>query len=112
MSEPADDALVARALAQEHARIRGWLHDGALQVLEYLAGGGFGGGASAEETMALAARAALELRHQLERLGAEESSDLLDGLRGVVADARVFAEHDIELVVGPIDSALERAASG
>src|SRR4051794_9250855 len=72
------DAAARDALAAEQARIRGWLHDSTVQTLEYLAGGGFGESASAEEMMHLAARAGAELREQLERLGAPESSDLVE----------------------------------
>jgi signal transduction histidine kinase len=81
-------------------------------MLEYLAGGGFGADASAEEMMRLAARAGTELRDGLERLGAAHDCDLFEGLHRVIADARTFAEHEIEFAVGPIDATLGRAASG
>jgi signal transduction histidine kinase len=90
--------------AHEHDRIRAWLHDGPLQALDYIAAGGYGAGADPSDLLALAARAANDLRDFIEHLGdVPETVPLAEGLRGVVAEARLFAQHQIELVIGPCD---------
>lgn len=107
-AESSDD-LVARAVALERERVRNWLHDTTLQTLEYIAGGGYGEHADPSELMKVAARGATELRSSIERLGEEQGLDLSAALARVVADARLFASHGIELVVGSTDATVGRS---
>ena len=84
---------------------RAWLHDTVLQVLEYLATGGYGSCTDAERLMQVAARAADDLREVI------DGSELLDvpapfadALRSVVEEARELSGMDVRLELsGPVD---------
>ena len=69
---------------------RAWLHDGTLQVLEYIAAGGYHDEPDAEHLREVAARAADELRGALEG-DRRRTGDLVTALADVVASAQVLA---------------------
>lgn len=84
---------------------RAWLHDTVLQVLEYLATGGFGSCTDAQRLMQVAARAADDLR---EVIDGSELTDIptsfVDGLSTVVEEARELSGIDVRLeLTGPVD---------
>lgn len=96
---------------QELDVLRQRLHDTTLQTLEYISNAGMlGEGADLERVMRLAAREATELRYLLEGVIGDDPKTLAATLRGVVADAGTFADHRIELALGPMDASLERLA--
>jgi two-component sensor histidine kinase len=91
----------AEQLAREDERewVRGHLHDTALQILEFIAGDGFGTGLCAEQISHLAGGAARDLRRWTdadERAGAK----LLPALEEVTAQAPL--DPPARLVVGPL----------
>jgi len=93
---------------QELEVLRRRLHDTTLQTLEYIANAGtLGAGADLERVMRLAAREATELRYLLEGVVDDDPKGLATTLRSVVDDAMAFAEHDIQLALGPMDSSLD-----
>jgi len=93
---------------QEVDVLRRRLHDTTLQTLEYIANAGMlGTGADLERVMRLAAREATELRYLLEGIIADDPKTLAETLRSVVADAASFADHRIELALGPMDDSLD-----
>jgi signal transduction histidine kinase len=84
------------------------LHDTTLQVLEYIARGGeFDPDTFCREVKLLAAREATALRDHLEGRGDDEASPLEATLRAIVAEARTLADHEIQLIVGPLDDPLD-----
>ena len=89
--------------------LRRRLHDTTLQTLEYIANAGtLGAGADLERVMRLAAREATDLRYLLEGVVGDDPKSLAETLRCVVADAGVYADHRIELALGPTDDSLDR----
>lgn len=93
------DADVQRAREDEREWVRGHLHDTALQILEFIAGDGFGTGLTATKIANLAGGAAHDLRSWIG--GAEEpaDADLLPELELVTAEAQTF-DPSVQLVVG------------
>lgn len=91
----------------EHLDLRSWLHDHTLQVLEYIANGHTDTTAPSSECRQLAASAARELRDRLARLTTDDAAQgLEDALRTAVSEAQLFAGHEIELVIGPLDGSV------
>lgn len=89
--------------------LRRRLHDTTLQTLEYIANAGtLGAGADLERVMRLAAREATDLRYLLEGVVSDDPKSLAETLRCVVADASAYADHRIELALGPTDDSLDR----
>ena len=87
--------------------LRRRLHDTTLQTLEYIANAGMlGAGADLERVMRLAAREATDLRYLLEGVIGDDPKTLAGTLRCVVDDAAAFADHRIELALGPLDGSL------
>ena len=83
---PADDAA-----AQAHDEcewVRGHLHDTALQILEFIAGDGFGTGLSAAKISHLAGGAARDLRTWIDRADTRAAGQLLPELQQVAEEAR------------------------
>ncbi len=84
---------------------RAWLHDTVLQVLEYLATGGYGSCTDPQRLMEVAARAADDLREVI------DGSELLDvpapfadAIRFVVEEAREISDIDVQLQLnGPVE---------
>ena len=104
-----DRQVEASPPADELDVLRRRLHDTTLQTLEYIAAAGtLGAGADLERVMRLAAREATDLRYLLEGVVADDPKSLAETLRGVVADAAAYADHRIELALGPMDDSLDR----
>ena len=103
----ADDDVVSLDPAVEAARederewVRGHLHDTALQILEFIAGDGFGTGLSASKISRLAGGAARDLHRWIDRADEEHCPELLPELEQVTAEARSL-NSKVELVVGHI----------
>jgi signal transduction histidine kinase len=109
------DPAVRTAVELERARVRAWLHDSVLQVLEYLASGGYVDEPDARELQRIAGDAANELRVFVD--GSALGDDVARGrlseqLRGVVAEARRRARHDVGLVFGTMDATLDGDEAG
>jgi anti-sigma regulatory factor (Ser/Thr protein kinase) len=96
------DPVAARARQEECDLVRGHLHDTALQILEFIAGDGFGTGLSASKISSLAGGAARDLRRWIEA-GDQDDCDaqLVPELEQVTAEARSL-DSRVELVVGHI----------
>jgi two-component sensor histidine kinase len=93
-------APVQEAREEEREWVRGHLHDTALQILEFIAGDGFGTGLTASKISSLAGGAARDLHRWIETADAEEyCSGLLPELEQVTAEARSL-DSKVELVVG------------
>lgn len=97
------DAPVLRAREAEREWVRGHLHDTALQILEFIAGDGFGTGLSAGKIARLAGGAARDLHRFIDRTDEIASTQLLPELERITSDPR-FAEPRVELVVAGVDS--------
>ena len=106
---PRDETVgstVRAAVSEERRRHRRWLHDRTLQVLEYLAAGGYRAEAPDDEMRQVAARAADELRAFIED-GAEGTDlELVEALHDLIAEERLRCFHTIELVVGRTDGSV------
>ena len=89
------------ACAGEREWVRGHLHDTALQILEFVAGDGFGSGLSAEHIARLADGAARDLRRWVDGFEVADGSELLPELELITAQARTL-DSRVELVVGAI----------
>jgi signal transduction histidine kinase len=92
----------AEELAREDERewVRGHLHDTALQILEFIAGDGFGTGLAAEQISNLAGGAARDLRRWTDT-DERANASLLPALEEVTAQVREL-DPPARLVVGPI----------
>ena len=96
------DPAVEAAREDERDWVRGHLHDTALQILEFIAGDGFGTGLTAAKISSLAGGAARDLHRWIETADGDEScSGLLPELEQVTAEARSL-DSKVELVVGNI----------
>jgi anti-sigma regulatory factor (Ser/Thr protein kinase) len=96
------DPVAAAARHEEREWVRGHLHDTALQILEFIAGDGFGTGLSAAKISSLAGGAARDLRRWID--GDDEDdcdAQLVPELAQVTAEARSLGPR-VELVVGRI----------
>jgi signal transduction histidine kinase len=84
---------------------RAWLHDTVLQVLEYLATGGYGSCTDAQRLMQVAARAADDLREVIDGSElADVPTPFVDGLHSVVEEARDLSGIDVRIdLSGPVD---------
>ncbi len=106
---------VREAVEAERASTRAWLHDSVLQVLEYLAAGGYADEPDAAELSRIAADAATELRAYVEgcepQLVAAGEGELCARLTAVVEAERELGEHDIGLVFGELSRAVDGAAA-
>lgn len=96
------DPVAATAREEERDWVRGHLHDTALQILEFIAGDGFGTGLSASKISRLAGGAAGDLRKWIDNGDARDGEpQLLPELEQVTAEARSL-DSRVELVVGHI----------
>jgi anti-sigma regulatory factor (Ser/Thr protein kinase) len=95
------DPAVERAREEERDWVRGHLHDTALQILEFIAGDGFGTGLSASKISRLAGGAARDLHRWIDGEGEQAEAELLPELELVAAEARSL-DPRVELVVGHI----------
>lgn len=111
------DPAVRAAVDAERARVRAWLHDSVLQVLEYLASGGYVDEPDVRELQRIAGGAASELRSFVDgaSLGNGAAREQLrEQLHAVVAQARRRAGGPLEigLVFGTLDEGLAGEAAG
>jgi len=96
------DPAVEAAREDERDWVRGHLHDTALQILEFIAGDGFGTGLTAAKISSLAGGAARDLHLWIDReRDDDEACQLLPELELVTAEARSL-DSRVELVVGRI----------
>jgi hypothetical protein len=95
------------ACAEEREWIRGHLHDTALQILEFIAGDGFGTGLSAAKIARLAGGAAHDLRRWAGGVDAPSVPGLLPQLELITEQARAL-DPRVELVVGEIGASPTR----
>jgi hypothetical protein len=95
------DPVVERAREEEREWLRGHLHDTALQILEFIAGDGFGTGLSASQISTLAGGAAHDLHRWIDGGDEQAAAELLPELEQVTAEARLL-DPRVELVVGHI----------
>jgi anti-sigma regulatory factor (Ser/Thr protein kinase) len=96
------DPVAAQARREERDWVQGHLHDTALQILEFIAGDGFGTGLSADKISSLAGGAARDLRRWIESGDQEDcAAQLVPELEQVTAEARSLNSR-VELVVGQI----------
>ncbi len=98
------DAPVMRAREAEREWVRGHLHDTALQILEFIAGDGFGTGLTSAHIARLAGGAARDLHRFIDRTDEVGSTQLLPELERITAEARGF-DSRVELIVNGIDAA-------
>jgi signal transduction histidine kinase len=104
---------VGELLRREEDRHRAWLHDTVLQVLEYLATGGYGECSDAERLMRVAARAADDLRQVIDGGdGIRESPDFVEQLRSVVDEARDLSGIDVQLDLSELDEPVDPVVGG
>jgi anti-sigma regulatory factor (Ser/Thr protein kinase) len=89
------------ACSDERAWVRGHLHDTALQILEFIAGDGFGTGLSAAQVARLAGGAARDLRRWVDLVGAPVEAQLLPELELITDQARSL-DPRVELVIGEL----------
>lgn len=105
-----DAAAVQEAVEAERARTRAWLHDSVLQVLEYLASGGYADEPDADALGRIAGDAAAELRAYVEGDSAEQAAaghgELCERLTAIVAHERTLADHEIGLIFGDVEQEL------
>ena len=94
------DPVAERAREEEREWVRGHLHDTALQILEFIAGDGFGTGLSASKISSLAGGAARDLQRWIDSAD-EHEAELLPELEQVTAEARSL-DPRVELVIGHI----------
>jgi signal transduction histidine kinase len=87
------------ACVEEREWVRGHLHDTALQILEFVAGDGFGTGLSATQIAQLAGGAAGDLHRWVDCVNAPPERELLPQLERITAQARSL-DPRVELVVG------------
>lgn len=97
------DAPLLRAREAEREWVRGHLHDTALQILEFIAGDGFGTGLSAGKIARLAGGAARDLHRFIDRADEIASTQLLPELERITAESN-FLGPRIELVVAGVSS--------
>jgi anti-sigma regulatory factor (Ser/Thr protein kinase) len=96
----------AEELAREDERewVRGHLHDTALQILEFIAGDGFGTGLTAKQIARLAGGAARDLRRWIDAEVEPPRTQLVAELESVAGEARALSSN-VELEVVCADNA-------
>lgn len=94
-------APVEHVREEERTWIREHLHDTALQILEFIAGDGFGTGLSAAKISCLAGGAARDLRQWIDADDEPATTELLPQLQAVASEARRLSPN-VELVAGPV----------
>jgi anti-sigma regulatory factor (Ser/Thr protein kinase) len=97
------DAPVLRAREDEREWVRGHLHDTALQILEFIAGDGFGTGLTSAQIARLAGGAARDLHRFIDRADAIAATQLLPELERITAEARRL-DSSVELIVHDVGS--------
>jgi anti-sigma regulatory factor (Ser/Thr protein kinase) len=92
---------ISRMRREEREFVRGHLHDTALQILEFIAGDGFGTGLSVAKISRLAGGAAHDLRLWIDTIGEPGTPELLPELELVTNEARLM-DSRVELVIGEV----------
>jgi len=92
------DVAVTRAREAEREWVRGHLHDTALQILEFIAGDGFGTGLTSAHIARLAGGAARDLHLFIDRADEVATTQLLPELERITAEAGEF-DSRVELIV-------------
>jgi signal transduction histidine kinase len=102
---PAPASAVTRAVRQVEERHRAWLHDTVLQVLEYLATGGYGECTDPKRMMHVAGRAADDLREVLDGAAPIDGAgtEFEAALHDVVDEARGLSDIQVHLDVSELD---------
>ena len=98
---PGVENPIARVRHEERELVRGHLHDTALQILEFIAGDGFGTGLSTAQIAHLAGGAARDLHRWIDTVGEPPTGELVPALEHVAAEARSL-DSRVELVVGEV----------
>jgi anti-sigma regulatory factor (Ser/Thr protein kinase) len=98
------DVPVMRAREAEREWVRGHLHDTALQILEFIAGDGFGTGLTSAHISRLAGGAARDLHRFIDRADEVATTQLLPELERITAEATWF-DSRVELIVNDVDAA-------
>ncbi|MGH2920244.1 MAG: sensor histidine kinase [Solirubrobacteraceae bacterium] len=104
------NAPVLRAREAEREWVRGHLHDTALQILEFIAGDGFGTGLTAAHIAQLAGGAARDLHRFIDRADEVAATQLLPELERITAEARWF-DSRVELIVHDVGAPTGEQAS-
>lgn len=89
------------ACAEEHEWVRGHLHDTALQILEFIAGDGFGTGLEAPNVARLAGGAASDLQRWVDSMQTTVEQELVPELE-LIAEQACTLYPRVELQVGAI----------
>jgi anti-sigma regulatory factor (Ser/Thr protein kinase) len=92
------DAKGGTAVAELQRQVGAVLHDTTLQAVEYLACDGYGAELDADTIRGVAGDAAVEMRGNLLRLGAEEPCELVSSLEQVVSSAQKRGTVEVEMV--------------
>jgi|SRR4051794_5112096 signal transduction histidine kinase len=92
------DVKGGTAVAELQREVGAMLHDTALQALEYLACDGYGAELEADTVRQVADDAAVEMRGNLLRLGAEEPCELVSSLEQVVSSAQKRGTVEVQMV--------------
>jgi signal transduction histidine kinase len=92
------DVKGGTAVAELQREVGAMLHDTAVQALEYLACDGYGAELDAETIRRVADDAAVEMRGNLLRLGAEGPCELVSSLEQVVSSAQKRGTVEVEMV--------------
>ena len=99
-----------RAIREQDERHRAWLHDNVLQVLEYVATGGYGECTDPTRLMQVAARAADDLRDVIDgEPEGRRDEDFVEELHRIVEEARELSSIDVRLDLRDLHEAVEPA---
>jgi signal transduction histidine kinase len=100
-------------IREQEERHRAWLHDNVLQVLEYVATGGYGECVDTQRLMAIAARAADDLRQVIDDEPRERRDDtFVEQIHRVVDEARALAQMEVRLDLRDFDGDVDPAVGG
>jgi anti-sigma regulatory factor (Ser/Thr protein kinase) len=108
------EAAVSIRAAREEERewVRGHLHDTALQILEFIAGDGFGTGLTAKQIARLAGGAARDLRRWIDAEVEPPRTQLVAELESVAGEARALSSNvELEVVCADHAPTGERATA-
>ena len=97
---------IARVRREERELVRGHVHDTALQILEFIAGDGFGTGLSASKIAHLAGGAARDLHRWIDTIDEPPQDVELVPQLALVADEARSLDSKVELVVGHLSGSL------
>jgi signal transduction histidine kinase len=94
----------AHTMQSQRAQVCSWLHDRPLQMLEYIAAGGYRDAPDLEHLRAVAAAAAGELREFIDGRDAPAGGGLVASLEEAVTDAQLLAPGlTVRLIIGVVE---------